>query len=136
MTKVLAQLPDAEHAVIVCLTAALIARGQSATVGTTVPTTAWASTSVPFVQVALDGTPTVDYPIRAAASVRITAWAYTNTAAKALANLCEGLLLSYGGDRQISEILSLTGCVPSRDTATNAQLATIAVRVVLRYAVL
>jgi len=60
--KTLAIPPDAEHVAIDYLTTALAARGQDVTVGVDVPTT-WATTTKSHVQVALDGTPIVEYPI-------------------------------------------------------------------------
>ena len=133
--KPLATAPDAERVVIDYLTAALAARGQDVTVGVNVPAT-WAAGTKPHVLVGWDGTPDVSYPIFARASVRITCWASSTTAAKALAGLCEGLLLSHSGGPGVASIKSLTGVLPTRDPDTGAQLAMIAVEVRLTYTVL
>lgn len=134
--KILAQQPDVERAVVDYLTAALAARGNTASVGVVIPTI-WNQDSTPFVQVALDGTPTIHYPISAEASVRITAWAYKTTDAKALVSLCEGLLLSaYLGGYSIARVKSLASVLPARDPDTLAQLAFIVVDVTTRFQVL
>jgi hypothetical protein len=133
--KILAQAPDAEEAVILMLETALAGRGKTVTVGNTLPTN-WKPSSTPHVMVALDGTPSVEYPILANASVRVTVWAVNPHTAKDLVNLCEGLLLSYMGDSKIAAIKSLTGALVTKDQNTLASLAFIAVRVTLRYTVL
>lgn len=130
--KILAQSPDVEQAVVDYLTLALAARAQTCTVGVAVPST-WQAGSTPFVQVMLAGTPTVKYPILAHASVQVTCWATNTSTAKALALLCEGLLLSYMGDHRIAQIRSISGLLATRDSATQAQLAGIVVRVTARY---
>jgi hypothetical protein len=135
MSKPLAVPPDAERIVIDYLTASLLARGKDVTVGVIIPT-AWTSATKPHVQVALDGTPIVEYPVFGRASMRITAWASTTTAAKALAGLCEGLMLSHPGSNVVSSVQPLTGVLPTRDPDTGAQLASISVRVNLRYVIL
>jgi len=133
--KPLAVPPDAERVIVDFLTAALAARAQDVTVGVDLPTT-WTTTTKPHVQVALDGTPSVTYPILWRASVRVTAWASGTTAVKALAALCEGLLLSHSGSVQVASVQSLTGVLPTRDPDTGAQLASVSVRVNLRGTVL
>lgn len=133
--KLLAVPPDAERVVVDILTAALTARGQDVTCGTVVPTT-WAAGTKPHVLVGWDGTPEVVYPILWKASIRVTVFATSPTQAKALAGLCEALLLSHGGGNGVAAILSLTGVLPTRDPDTNAQLASISVRVSLRGSVL
>lgn len=132
MSKPLSVVPDAEHIVIDLLTSMLAARSQDVTVGVVVPTS-WANGTKPHVQVALDGTPELQYPILAKASVRVTCWHQSTTTAKALANLCMGLLLSYEGNSQVAAFQSLTGVLPAQDPDTKAQLASIAVRAVLRF---
>lgn len=126
---------DAEHVVIDYLAAALLARGQDVTCGVTIPT-AWTTTTKPHVQVGWDGTPESIYPIMDRATVRVTAWASTTTAAKALVGLCEGLLLSHPGSVEVGSVQGLTGTLPAQDPATKAQLASISVRVNLRRTVL
>lgn len=134
--KTLAVAPDAERLVGEYLTTALLSRGEDVTVGAKVPAT-WNPLAIseggskPHVLVALDGTPSATYPIVAAASVRITVYASGSTKAQQLANLCLGLLLFQFGDGAF-----LTGVQPAKDNTISAQLATIAVRVNLRFDVL
>lgn len=127
MSKPLAIPPDAERLVIDLLASLLAARGQDVTVGVNIPAT-WAAGTKPHVQIALDGTPEGQYPILTRASVRVTCWHQSTTTAKALANLCMGLLLSYAGNPQVTSFLWLTGVLPTQDPVTKAQLAMIAVR--------
>lgn len=127
---------DAERVVIDYLAAALLAHGQDVTCGVTIPTTLWTSTTKPHVQVAWDGTPESFYPISDRATVRVTAWAFTTTAAKALAGLCEGLMLSHPGSTQVGSVRPGTGILPAQDPTTKAQLASISVLVNLLRTVL
>jgi len=135
VSKPLAVTPDVERVVTDYLTTALAARGQDVSVGVNVPA-AWVKGTKAHVQVGLDGTPVVQYPILASASVRVTCWHADASPAKALAALCEGLLCSHPGSAQIGSVRSLTGVLPTRDPDTGAQLASVSVRVNLRYAVL
>lgn len=127
--------PDAEHVVIDYLATALLARGQDVSVGVNIPST-WAPGTKPHVQVGLDGTPVVEYPILWRASVRVTVWASTTTASKALAGLAHGLLLTHPGSTEVGSIRPLTGTLPTRDPDTGAQLASVSVQVNLRGSVL
>ena len=127
---------DAEHVVIDYLAPLLAAHGQDVTCGVNIPTTTWTSTTKAHVQVAWDGTPASFYPVMDRASVRVTAWAYTTTAAKALVGLCEGLLLSHPGSTEVGSIKPGTGTLPAQDPTTKAQLASISVRVNLNRTVL
>ena len=127
----LAVVPDAERIVVDYLTIALAARSITATVGVDLPVT-WDATSVQHVQVALDGTPSLRYPVLARATVRLTAWASTTTAAKSLASLAQGLLCSHPGSTAIGSVQALTGVLPARDPSTGAQLASVTCRVNLR----
>ena len=135
MSIPLAVPPDAEHVVIDYLTPALAARGQDVTVGVDVPTT-WTTTTKSHVQVALDGTPEVIYPILGRATVRLTAWASSPTTAKALVALAHGLLLSHPGSLEVGSVKPLTGVLPTRDPVSGAQLASVTVRLNLLYSVL
>jgi hypothetical protein len=132
VSKPLAVPADAEHVVIDYLTSALVAHGQDVTVGVDVPI-AWTLTGTtatkPHVQVALDGTPVMQYPILWRTTVRVTVWAGSTTTAKALVALAQGLLLSHPGSTQVGSIRPLTGTLPTRDPATGAQLATCTVQV-------
>lgn len=135
MSKPLAVTPDAERVVVDYLTAALAARAQDVTVGVVVPA-AWVAGTKAHVQVALDGTPSVQYPILWRASVRITAWHASTTTAKALAALCEALMCAHPGSVSVASVKSLTGVLPTRDPDSGAQLASVSVRVNLRGTVL
>jgi hypothetical protein len=90
------------------------------------PTT-WVKGTKPHVQVALDGTPEIDYPILWRASVRVTLWHESTTTAQDLAALCQGLLLAHPGDSLTSGCLPGTGVLPAEDPDTKAQLASISV---------
>lgn len=132
--KPLAVTPPAERAVIDYLTPLLASHGKDVTCGVNVPET-WTTATKAHVQVGLDGTPEVHYPIYADAAIRVTVWHASTTTAQSLAALCEGLLLSHPGGTVVSGIKPGTGVLPTRDPDTGAQLATIGVSVRLRYAV-
>lgn len=139
--KTLAVPPNVETLVIAYLETVLLSRGEDVTIGANIPST-WNPLAVseggskPHILVAIDGTPSATYPITAATSVRVTAYASGSTKAQQLVNLCQGILLAHSGGGGISGIEFLTGVQPSQDNITAAQLATIAVRVNLRYSVL
>ena len=135
MSKTLATMPLAERAVIDYLTPLLASHGKDVTCGVTIPTT-WTTATKSHVQVGLDGTPVVRYPIYAKAAIRVTVWNASTTVAQSLAALCEGLLLSHPGDTVVSGVKPGTGVLPTRDPDTGAQLATIGVEVRLMYTVL
>ena len=132
--KPLTIAPDAEHVTVDYLTPALAARGEDVTVGVNIPS-AWDTSTKPHVQVALDGTPDVQYPILSVATVRITAWALSTTTAKALVSLAMGLMLSHPGSTTVASVRPLTGALPTKDPDTKAQLASVTVRVNLRMSV-
>jgi len=135
MSKPLVVPADAERVTIDYLAVTLAGRGEDATVGVTVPQK-WGKTTKPHVQVALDGTPVVQYPCLVRATVRVTVWHASTTTAKRLANLCMGLLLAHPGDADMAGCLPGTGVLPAVDPATKAQLASITVRAKLRMTVL
>lgn len=132
MTKPVAIPTDAERATVDYLKAALLARGQDVTCGVNEPTP-WADATKPHVQVMSDGTPSATYPMTAAATIRLTAWATGTTAAKALAGLAQGIMLAHPGGGGIQSVNFLTGMQPTRDADTGAQLATSTVRVNTSY---
>ena len=133
--KILAVAPPAERAVIDYLTPLLASHGKDVTCGVNVPLT-WAAGTKSHVQVGLDGTPVVRYPVYAMAAIRVTVWNASTTVAQSLAALCEGLLLSHPGDDVVSGVKPGTGVLPTKDPDTGAQLAMIAVEVRLTYTVL
>lgn len=131
MSKPLLAPDDAEHLGVDFLTAALAARSEDVTVGVDVPST-WKKGTKAHVQVALDGTPTVDWPVWWA-TLRVTCWHESTTEAKRLARLTEGLLLAYAGDGvSWAGCRPGTGVLPAKDRDTAAQLASITVRMKLR----
>lgn len=140
MSTVLAKPPRAEGLVVGLLATWFTSRGYvvnttgaTLNIGVVAPTSAWTASSVPFLQVALDGITSVRYPILWNASVRITAWAFATTVAQDLAALCEARLLSgVGGGTDVFGFRSLTGVQVAKDPATGAQLATISVRANLK----
>ncbi len=85
-----------------------------------------------YLQVSLDGTPVVEHPIVARATVRIVGWASTTTRAKELANLALGLLCAHDGGDGISDITPLTGVLPARDPDNRGEIASVTVRVSTR----
>ena len=131
----LATPPDVEKKVIDFLISALLARSEDVTVGINVPPT-WTTTTKPHILVALDGTVDIQYPITAAATIRVTSWSSSPSTAKRLANLCQGLLISTGAISGIASIQALTGVLPAKDNATSAQLASVTVRVNVRFTAL
>jgi hypothetical protein len=133
--KPLAIPADAERVVIDLLTAALTDRGQDVTVGVILPTS-WTPATKPHVQVALDGTPDVTYPVLWRATIRVTCWASSTTTAKALASLSLSLLASHEGGGGVYSIRPLTGVLPARDPDTEAEMASVTVEVNLRGIVL
>jgi hypothetical protein len=127
VSKPVAVPADAERTAVDILTAALAARAQDVTVGVDLPA-AWTSGTKPHVQVALDGTPELTYPVMWSATVRVTCWHSSTTTAKALAALCQAILCSYAGSAAVASVQPLTGVLPTRDPDTGAQLASITVR--------
>lgn len=133
--KPLAVPPDAERVAVDYLTSALLARAQDVSVGVTIPAT-WTAGTKPHVQVALDGTPEVRYPILWRCTIRVTCWHASTTTAKALAALCQAILCAHPGSVQVASVQALTGVLPARDPDTGAQLASISIRLNLLGAVL
>lgn len=131
MAKPLVAPPDPERLIVDLLTGLLASRGEDVTVGVEVPST-WTTGQKPHVQVALDGTPTVQYPVLWVATMRVTSWADGPTEAKDRANLCQALLLAHTGADGLAGCLPGTGVLPARDNATDAALASITVRAKLR----
>lgn len=123
---------DAERATVDVLTPALAILGEDVTCGVNMPTP-WADATKPHVQVALDGTPNGTYPMTAAATIRLTAWATSTTTAKALVNLAQAIMCAHPGGDGIQSVQYLTGVMPTKDPDTGAQLATCTVRVNTSY---
>jgi len=83
-------------------------------------------------QVVWDGTPIVEYPVLARATVRLVAWAQTTSDAKALADTAQALLLGTPAPVGVASIRPITGIVPARDPDSRAELASFTVQVNLR----
>ena len=111
---------DPERFTVDTLASLLAARGRTERVGTDLPST-WTTDSPMFVQVAHDGTPTLDWPVRAVSTMRVTVWSGTKGAGRDLAALCMGLLLAQPG---FSES---TGLLLTKDSTTRGRLASFAV---------
>lgn len=108
--KPLVTFPDPESAVVSQLTVAFAARSEiykPATFGTSFPTAAL--TKVPLkthLQVELEVGNTDNYPVTERAQVRVTCYAPPGErgAAKNLASLAQGLLLSWPGSDEVSGV--------------------------------
>lgn len=134
--KVDAVFPDAERAVVGLLTDLLAALEPSVTVGVTLPDGWNVDANDPHVQVAWDGTPRLEAPIVAYATVRLVAYASGPTRAKEVVARAQALLCGTAGRTvdgvKISTVTPLTGVLPARDPASRAHLASCTVQVALR----
>lgn len=131
MSKPAVTYPDVENLVVDYLTDELDAQLSDATVAIGVPGD-WHRSDPPHLQVSLDGTPAVDHPISERATVRLTAYADTTSASKALVNLACGLLCAHPGGDEIAATHKLTGVLPAHDDETGAELASVTVAVTVR----
>lgn len=82
---------------------------------------------LPFVLVAHDGTPSLQHPVNARATMRVTVWHESAEQAHDLAQLCHGLLLAYMGGDTIRSIRPSFGVLPALDSGSNTPLATFSV---------
>lgn len=126
--KTLATYPDVERLVVDWLTSEL--DEPDCTVGVGVPA-AW-QPGDKHLQVDLDGTPRMDHPVAAYATVRLVAWADSTTDAKRLAMRAHGVLLAHPGGDGIAGTRALTGIFPARDSKTGAEIASVTARVTVR----
>lgn len=129
--KLLVVFGDAQAAAIGVLRTGLAAHAQpyaaGVTFGTRVPGDRSPETpKLPFVLVALDGTPAVDYPVNARAALRVTVWHSTEADAHDLAQLAQGLLLVHTGP-VLRSVRPGTGVAKTVDPATGIDLATFTV---------
>lgn len=90
----------------------------------------WTPSSDPHIQVRHDGTPTVEHPVAAWATVSLIARAATTTAAKSWASRAQTLLCD---NHELIAAAALTGVLPARDDATQAEIATTTVQVAVRF---
>lgn len=103
-----------------------------ATIGVGVPSS-WTKASGNHLQVATDGMFLGrTHPVYGEATIRLVAWSASPTQAKELAQRAQGLLLAHPGTGDITRTRPLTGLLPARDEQTNAELASVTVRVTLR----
>lgn len=121
--------PDVERAAVDLITALMA--DQDTTVGVGVPGDWRKDVSVPHLQVAWDAT-TLDHPVLAHATIRVTAWHHQPTAAKALADTAMGRVLAHVGHGLIRAVRPLTGLLPAYDHDTRAELASFTVRATVR----
>lgn len=124
--KVAVTFPDPERLAVDYLDGLLIE-----TVGVNLPG-GWTTRSGAHVQVAHDGTPELDWPAVAYATLRVTAWAGSTSAAKDLAGRAMALLLTHPGGGGVAGVRPLTGVLPTQDPTTRAPLASFTCRVDLR----
>lgn len=131
--KVSVTFPDAERFTIDWLKPVLAGRGD---VDGLTPRLSlagdWAPTKPPVVLVAWDGTPIIDYPVRANATVRLTVYSNSPTTSKRLAALCQGLMVAGVGGPGVSSCQALTGVQVAFDSESKAHLASVTVRLILR----
>lgn len=80
------------------------------------------SPTLPFVQVASDGTPTVRWPVFIRSTVRITIWHTNPGPAAALASLVFGLMSAHPGDDRVWCVYPFTGPLPGIDDVSGAYL--------------
>jgi len=131
MTKPLVQAPDAEELLVELLEGLLAAQDEEATVGIGVPA-GWTPGDTPHVQVAWDGTPSMEWPVYTRPTVRIVARAETTEQAKRLAAVTQGLLLAHMGGEGVTNIRPGVGIFPGRDEDTQAEIAWFTVLATIR----
>lgn len=102
-------------------------------VGVWYPTSSTPETpALPFVQVATDGTPGMDWPVTARATVRLTVWHRNPGPAAQAAALILGLLAEHPGDDRVWAVQPLTGPLAAVDPNGGAHLSSLTVRVSVR----
>lgn len=102
------------------------------TVGIGVPTDWVKGESKTHLQVDFDGYVRYDHRCVARAAMRLVAWSNRTTESKALASLALAVLCAHPGGGGISNARPFTGPLPSRDSATGAELAAVTARVIVR----
>jgi hypothetical protein len=95
-------------------------------VGTVFPPTAPATG---YLQVAWDGTPTLNYPITIRATIRVTCWHTNPTPAEDLALTVLGVLASSGGTVDLWQLVPLTGPLSGVDEDSGYWFASLTFRV-------
>lgn len=124
--KLTATYPDIEQLVVDYLAPLL-----DETVGVGLPDN-WTKTSGNHLQVALDGTPSLQHPITATGTVRLVAWSASTSEAKALTAKAQGLLAAHPGGGGIATTRPLTGVLPARNPEHQAELASTTTAVTVR----
>ncbi|HET8581769.1 MAG TPA: hypothetical protein VFL65_00845 [Jatrophihabitans sp.] len=131
MSGVVAMFGDALAETAAVLRARLAERPEAyvsgAKVGARVPTDRdLDARRLPFVQVAVDGTPDVTYPVVARSTVRVTVWHVDDDQAHDAAQLAHGLVLAASTDS--ASFAALTGVLRAVDPASGCALASFTVR--------
>ena len=102
------------------------------TVGISVPDNRDKAGSPPHLQVAWDGTFPASSRLIATATIRVTAWSATTSAAKSAALDAHARLCAHRGGTGITLIRPGVGPMPARDPETGAELAWFTVRATVR----
>lgn len=134
--KPLVVFPDAEKAALDYLKPLLSARSEShkpVGFGNAFPATAPAAGTT-FLQVELDGTPSVAYPSTERATVRFTVWAAAGepSKAKSAASLVQGLIATHPGDSSVFATTILTGRLKGTDPDSGLPFVSFTARFSLR----
>jgi hypothetical protein len=140
MTKPLVVFADAQAAGADVLRAALASRTEAyadaATVGTLVPgDRSFEVPHLPYVMVRNDGS-SVQHLANSRTTLRVTVWHEDADQAHDLAQLCQGLLLAYGGGPVIRGCRPLTGPLSAVDPDSSAELSSFTVAANVRPTVL
>jgi len=98
---------DALRVAVDTLAALVAAAGRAETVSADLPD-CWSPADAMHIQVAFDGTPTVEWPIRSVAAIRVVVWGRVPTDVRYLARLCHGLVHTVHGVRPGSGLLPAT----------------------------
>lgn len=92
--------------------------------------------ALPFVQVAADGTPVLEWPVTGRATVRVTVWHKNPGPAAQTAALVLGLLAEHPGDDRLWAVHPLTGPLAAVDPNGGAHLSSLTVRASVKPATL
>lgn len=138
--KPLVMFPDPEAVARTYLIAEFAARGEAykpATVTNAFPTAALTGNTT-HVQVELDGGFTDDYPVTERATLRVTCYSAptSQTNAKNLASLTQGLLYTFPGSSEAHGTYPLTGRLKTVDPTTRNNIVSFTIRINLKAIVL
>lgn len=136
--KPLVVFPDPVESIITYLTARLAEYEDDDFVSEPqmVQVTAWyphgsslEAPAIPHVQVNLDGTFQVAYPVTKRATIRVAVWHANPSPAAKLASLVSGLMQTHPGDGRVFAVNLLTGEMPTRDPNSGFYLQSMTFRV-------